>query len=401
MNGPTALVVAAGLTYSFTVAPQLVNAQAGQSTTFDSPLDGKDHRGSRNDRNGRTSAFQTHLAEALGITLEELQAAQETAREDSVGEESSQERLAEVLGITVDELQVARQEAIQSALEQAIEDGRITEEQAELREVAQDLREFIDGAALLADALGVSVEDLETARETGTSLRDLIDELNLDPSTVRENLQTGYDAAVQQAVDEGIVTQEQAEALQVNDRTFPNAGNRDNRRDGERDRRANSNRARSRNSDDESFANDNLTNEALIEDESEQNSLDSNSNTNIQNTLTVSTTASDADDENEAENNVTETIADDAQNNTPGNEESADEDRPNRRRGNGNRRGQPRNDTQQDQNEPETAQDNDNDNGDDDSSDNGSESTGNSDESGDETPSRERPRRGQRGQGRG
>jgi len=119
--------------------------------------------------------------------------------------------LANALGISVEELQSAQQTAESAALDEAVAQGYITEERAELMKARIALMAYIDKDALIADALGISVDELQSAREEGKSVRDLIDELELDTSDVRDALQVGYEGTVQAAVDDGIITQDQAD----------------------------------------------------------------------------------------------------------------------------------------------------------------------------------------------
>jgi hypothetical protein len=121
------------------------------------------------------------------------------------------ELLAEALGITTDELQAAQEKALDAALTQAVEKDLLTQTQADaLRERmtragAQDFGRFglavgrnerflggdIDFEALLADALGITVDQLQAAEE---------------------QVQT---AAIDQAVADGTITQEQADLAEA------------------------------------------------------------------------------------------------------------------------------------------------------------------------------------------
>jgi len=119
--------------------------------------------------------------------------------------------LAEALGITVEELQAAREKAEQAMLEQAIADGDLTAEQAEQIKARRALQAYLDRETLTAKALGITVEELQAAREEGKSMETLISELGLDADTVREAMRTAYKEAIQQAVEDGVITQEQAD----------------------------------------------------------------------------------------------------------------------------------------------------------------------------------------------
>jgi hypothetical protein len=154
------------------------------------------------------------LADALGITLEELQVAEQSAYEAGVQQALDQglitqaqadallERsgpfgrmprgfpgtedidhealLANALGITVDQLQSARLEAKDAALEQAVADGRITQEQADLMKAQQAFRTY------------------------------------LDQQGFQDRLRALYEDALQQAVQAGVLTQAQADAILSN-----------------------------------------------------------------------------------------------------------------------------------------------------------------------------------------
>ena len=115
------------------------------------------------------------------------------------------------------------QDAVEAAVEQAVEDGLITEEEAEAilnppdHQQGGELKELLDSIVdhdqILADALGITVEELELAREEGIKLDELIDELGLDQETVRQDVQDATEAAIEQAVEDGLITEEEAEAL--------------------------------------------------------------------------------------------------------------------------------------------------------------------------------------------
>lgn len=80
-------------------------------------------------------------------------------------------------------------------------------------EIRELLETVIDRDALLADVLGITVDELDAAREDGVSLAELIDQAGLDEETVRTELKSAVTEAVQQAVTDGVITQAQADAL--------------------------------------------------------------------------------------------------------------------------------------------------------------------------------------------
>jgi len=80
----------------------------------------------------------------------------------------------------------------------------------ELREL---LETIVDREAILAEAIGITVEELAAAKEAGVSVHDLIEQAGLDEETVRSEIKTAMTAAIQQAVTDGVITPEQADAL--------------------------------------------------------------------------------------------------------------------------------------------------------------------------------------------
>jgi PAS domain-containing protein len=200
---------------------------------------------------GGSIDYRQLLADALGITVEELDAACETARTAAIEEAVKQDLitqeqadqmlaregtkrgwfgfrgfgrgpkgiangkideealLADALGITVDELRSAREKANQAAIDQAIAEGIITQEQADQMLARKNLHSYLDRNALLAKALGIPVEDLE-----GKTLSDLMGERDLDAAALREKLAEARKEALAQAVKDGVITLEQADQIQ-------------------------------------------------------------------------------------------------------------------------------------------------------------------------------------------
>jgi ribosomal protein S20 len=165
----------------------------------------------------------------------------------------TQEDLAAALGITVEQLQAAQDTAQAEALEQAVSQGLITQEQAD--RITENggrglpfLRKGLAGSAidynaLLADALGISTDDLQAARseafvtaidravEQGTITQERADlmkgrqALALDEK-FQSSLQSAYEAAIAQAVEDGVITQAQADLILENSQQkgFPGWG---------------------------------------------------------------------------------------------------------------------------------------------------------------------------------
>ena len=157
----------------------------------------------------------------------------------------SDEELAAALGITVDELTAARQKASEAAIAQALEAGLITEAQAEDLKAGERGLPFggrgggwlaengIDFDALLADALGISVDKLQAAYVQAQNAH--IDQEVTDGKLTQEQadlmkgqsalyaseafqsaMQAAFEAAVNQAVSAGVITQAQADLILEN-----------------------------------------------------------------------------------------------------------------------------------------------------------------------------------------
>ncbi|RCK76973.1 MAG: hypothetical protein ANABAC_3398 [Anaerolineae bacterium] len=152
------------------------------------------------------------------------------------------EALAQALGISVEELQAAQQKAQEAALQKAVEEGLITEKQAELfgsgergfplggRLFAWLSQNGINLDALLAEALGISVEELNEARQEAVQIA--IDQAVADGRLTQEQadlmkarralfanqnfinaMRSAFEAAVKKAVEEGVITQAQADLI--------------------------------------------------------------------------------------------------------------------------------------------------------------------------------------------
>jgi len=196
------------------------------------------------------SGDDTFLADALGITVAELQTAREEARTAAIEQavedglltrEQADELLlnggfgrrglgghgwfgfrvgidydtflANALGITVDELQAARQEAREAAIADALAEGRITEEQAELLRAHAAVKEAIDTQSLVAGVLGMTVEELQQALVDGETPAAIIEGAGLTVAEFRTALNEAYQAEIQELVDGGVITQDQADQI--------------------------------------------------------------------------------------------------------------------------------------------------------------------------------------------
>jgi hypothetical protein len=261
VGGVAATAVVASVA-AFTLTPNIVSAQ--DATT---QADGQSQRsgvrgrggergfGERGDKAEKGADHSQYLAEALGITVDELDAAQAAVAEAAIAQavedgtitQEQADRMAEragdfggrmpmmgghgrggfdkggvdhealladELGITVDELQAAQDQARQAELDQAVADGNLTAEEADLMVAGQALREYIDHEAILAQVLGMTADELEAAHEEGVNIRDLLEEQGLDREAIQDAMQAAHEEAIAQAVADGVITQAQADALE-------------------------------------------------------------------------------------------------------------------------------------------------------------------------------------------
>lgn len=120
-------------------------------------------------------------------------------------------RLAEALGISVEQLQAARDQAVDSGIQQAVDEGELAPKQAERMRTWRKLQPYLNPQALAAQVLGMTPEQLQAAMGQGNSLWDLAQERQLDFGTGREKFLAAGKAAVQQAVADGAISQQQAD----------------------------------------------------------------------------------------------------------------------------------------------------------------------------------------------
>ena len=214
----TKLLLGSAVVLSLALGGSAVFAQAGEPTETEPSAEVQEgDRGSRGHRGNKIGHSPEFLAEALGISVDELEAAKQAVRDANEGARLSKEertqQLADELGISVEELEAAKEAAHDAAIEQAVADGLITQEEADLIAAKQALREYIDRGEIMASVLGVTVEELEAAKEAGI-MDELVEASGLTREEIREMVDAAKDTAVQEAIEDGIITAEQAEQLE-------------------------------------------------------------------------------------------------------------------------------------------------------------------------------------------
>lgn len=180
-----------------------------------------------------TFAQVTHNSDGLTTTLPIGSGRDGFGRPDHMGD--NKEALAEALGISVEELETAQTAAREAAINQAVADGLITQEQAD-EMLANGGHNILGPGQMnnyLAEALGISVEELDAAINQvfadrlaemvadGTITQEQADMIQarrsvqdyVDVEALQATMQAAYQDAVNQALADGVITQEQADAL--------------------------------------------------------------------------------------------------------------------------------------------------------------------------------------------
>ncbi len=195
-------------------------------------------------------ADETFLAQALGITVQELQTAEQKAFEAAVqqaldkglitqdqadtlilrggrmgrggmdgnlfGQNSGidyQSLLATQLNIKTDALQSAQKQAYTNQINQAVQNGTLTQQQADLILGRNALQSSLDPQELFAKALGINTDQLQAYQNQGMTISQILSKVGKTAAEVRDAEQAAYQAAVNQAVADGTITQAQADAV--------------------------------------------------------------------------------------------------------------------------------------------------------------------------------------------
>lgn len=151
------------------------------------------------------------IADTLGITVEEVRA----AREDGI----RLPELAEANGVEMDVVGEALYVASVDKVNTMVADGEITQEQAdqivakiELHKLAHEIFDRSVIQQVIADTLGVTVEELEAAHEAGT-VKTLAESAGVTRKDIKAAIEVARDSMIDDAVASGQISAEQAEQL--------------------------------------------------------------------------------------------------------------------------------------------------------------------------------------------
>ena len=159
------------------------------------------------------------LAQALGVSVEQLEAALE--------EQRSVRESANARGVDAGEIRMASSRAYRKIILRALVEGILTQDKVdklltcELNEVdmlsqclrsAGDYKEKLHAAA--AETLHMGVADLETAFNQGQTLRQIAEGRGVDIGAVRSAMKAVHQEQIRHAVESGEINQAQAEQLQ-------------------------------------------------------------------------------------------------------------------------------------------------------------------------------------------
>ncbi len=122
--------------------------------------------------------------------------------------------IADALGISMSALDSAEDASQAAKLAEKVAEGDLTQAEADNKVALSNFKEGIDDDSVLAQALGITVNELDAARSANVEFSDLLDELGLTSQEVRQAQHDIYEQLLADAVADGTLTAEQAEQSQ-------------------------------------------------------------------------------------------------------------------------------------------------------------------------------------------
>jgi ferredoxin len=190
-------------------------------TGFQAAPDGEGpQNGERGRRGGRHNEA---IAETLGITVDDLQAAREAGQ--------TLAEVAEAQGMTADDVVAAIVADAEEHLAEEVAEGELTEDEAATRlaEITERATEKVNqvpgegdrgsrgqrgfrggNVETLTEALGVTTDDLQAAREAGQSIADVAEAQGVDIDTVVSAIVDDIEEHLADHVAEGDLTEDEA-----------------------------------------------------------------------------------------------------------------------------------------------------------------------------------------------
>jgi polyhydroxyalkanoate synthesis regulator phasin len=137
------------------------------------------------------------------------------------------DKFASILGVDKEKIIAAAKEAGKQTVDEAVQQGKITAEQADRIKARIDEGQFfphpflgrkapgLGGPRLdaLAQALGMTTEELKAQLKQGKKISDIAQEKGLTREQLRQKLLDARIQAIRQAVEEGKISQEKADEM--------------------------------------------------------------------------------------------------------------------------------------------------------------------------------------------
>ncbi len=232
------LVMALGATAVFAQTDQ--DPDTPPETEKELPFHHWDRRGFGFDE--RMEKVRDHnelIAAELGVDVDDLRSAHaaafEAAREDGIlgfpghrgfdkdGEfETYLADAMEEIGVSIDDLKAAQEAVKDDITAELLEQGVVTQEQLDLAEAHQALKDYIDRGAMMAEAansLGIELPDADEALENRMdrgALMEQLEEKDLTIQDLMEAVQVAYENAVNDAVNNDVIDSDQAQMILEN-----------------------------------------------------------------------------------------------------------------------------------------------------------------------------------------
>ncbi len=165
--------------------------------------------------------MMTALANELGMTVDQLE------KEIAAGNTPAQ--IAGEQGMTVVEFREMILRVRNEAIDLAVKSGKLTQEQADWLKDRGNMGQFLsenydrngwlheEMTTALAKELGLTVEELETLLDEGKTLAQIASDQGMTVVEFREMMVKARSAAIDLAVEDGNLTQEQADWMKSHD----------------------------------------------------------------------------------------------------------------------------------------------------------------------------------------